>query len=112
MYGEALVSTEHLTGEALPVRKGRDDEILAGALNHDGLLVVRSSSASSDSTPARIAKLTEAARVSQYLASYLYFLLPRLPPNEQMKTFLCISVTITPILPHPVQLALLAPRWR
>ena len=41
VHGEALVSTEHITGEALPVRRRPGDEVPAGALNHDGLLVVR-----------------------------------------------------------------------
>lgn len=63
VYGEALVSTEHITGEALPVRRRLGDEVPAGALNHDGLLVVRASRPSSESMPARIANLTKDAQV-------------------------------------------------
>jgi len=38
------------------------DEIPAGAVNSDGALVVRSTRSAEDSTPARIARLTEAAQ--------------------------------------------------
>lgn len=63
IYGEALVSTEHITGEALPARRRRGDEVPAGALNHDGVLVVRASRSAAHSTPARIARLTQYAQV-------------------------------------------------
>ncbi|KAK9811372.1 hypothetical protein WJX72_002746 [[Myrmecia] bisecta] len=62
VYGEAMVSTEHITGEALPSRRRKGDEVPAGALNHDGVLVVRALRRSADSTPARIAKLTSDAQ--------------------------------------------------
>ena len=62
VYGEALVSTEHITGESLPVRRKAGDEVPAGALNHDGLLVVRASRPAAESTPARIARLTQHAQ--------------------------------------------------
>lgn len=84
VYGEALVSTEHITGEALPVRRTRGENVLAAALNHDGVLVVKSTKISSESTPARIAKLTEEAQVGftdvailQYPISASYFLYAR-----------------------------------
>lgn len=69
MYGEALVSSEHITGEALPVRRRPGDEIPAGAVNHDGVLVLRCTQLSADSTPTRIAKLAADARVRARLGN-------------------------------------------
>ena len=63
VYGEALVSSEHITGEAFPVRKCSGDEVPAGAMNHDGVLVIKTSASASQSTPARIASLTRQAQV-------------------------------------------------
>ena len=62
VHGSALVSIQHITGEALPVLKRVGDEVPAGAVNSDGALVVKSIRSSEDSTPARIARLTEAAQ--------------------------------------------------
>lgn len=61
-HGSALVSIQHITGEALPVSKRVGDEIPAGAVNSDGALVVRTTRDAEHSTPARIARLTEAAQ--------------------------------------------------
>lgn len=62
VHGGALLSMEHLTGEAAPVAVGPGDEVPAGAHNADGLLVVRATRSAADSTPARIARLTAAAQ--------------------------------------------------
>lgn len=62
VYGSAFVSLEHLTGESLPLSKVPGDEVPAGALDNDGLLVIRTTRTSADSTPARIASLTAAAQ--------------------------------------------------
>ena len=62
-YGKALVSAEHITGESLPVLRRPGDEIAAGSLNRDGLLVVKATRLAEESTPARIAKLTLDAQV-------------------------------------------------
>ena len=61
-HGSALVSIQHITGEALPVSKRVGDEVPAGAVNSDGALVVKTLRSAEDSTPARIARLTEAAQ--------------------------------------------------
>ena len=58
VHGGALLSMEHLTGEAAPVAVGPGDEVPAGAHNADGLLVVRATRSAADSTPARIASPT------------------------------------------------------
>jgi len=65
VYGEALVSSEHVTGEGVPVRKGQGDQVPAGALNHDGVLVIQTTQTAEQSTPARIAALTRNAQVDE-----------------------------------------------
>lgn len=68
VHGEASVSSELITGEALPVRRSQGHEVPAGAVNHDGLLVIKTSRPASQSTPARIASLTRQAQVSTLLS--------------------------------------------
>lgn len=62
VHGTALVSSEHVTGEALPVLRGPGDEVPAGSRNTDGILIVRCLRGSEDSTPTRIARLTADAQ--------------------------------------------------
>ncbi|GAB4823392.1 hypothetical protein N2152v2_010438 [Parachlorella kessleri] len=64
-FGKALVSAEHITGESLPVLRRPGDEIAAGSLNRDGLLVVKATRLAEESTPARIAKLTLDAQATR-----------------------------------------------
>mmetsp|Transcript_14470 Transcript_14470/g.43757 ORF Transcript_14470/g.43757 Transcript_14470/m.43757 type:complete len:906 (-) Transcript_14470:1020-3737(-) len=65
IFGEALVSMQHITGEALPTRRGRGATIPAGSQNHDGLLVLRVTNRADDSTPARISRLAADAQASK-----------------------------------------------
>lgn len=65
VHGRALVSAEHLTGESLPSVKRPGDAIAAGSLCHDGALTVRVSSVATESTPARIARLTADAQAQR-----------------------------------------------
>ncbi|KAL4459085.1 hypothetical protein ABPG75_013950 [Micractinium tetrahymenae] len=58
VHGRAMVSSEHITGESLPVLRRAGDEVAAGSLNRDGLLVLRVLRLAEESTPARIARLT------------------------------------------------------
>ena len=64
-YGDAQVSMQHITGEALPVSKGPGDALPAGAQNHDGVLVIESTKVATESTPATIARLTAAAQANR-----------------------------------------------
>ena len=64
VHGVSLVSSEHITGEATPSRREPGDTLPAGARNHDGVLVVQAAEAFADSTPARIARLTQSAQVA------------------------------------------------
>ena len=61
--GEANVSTESITGEAVPVRKVRGNELPSGARVEDGALVVKATRPASESTIARIAQLSRQAKV-------------------------------------------------
>ncbi|KAK9839980.1 hypothetical protein WJX74_001427 [Apatococcus lobatus] len=60
--GEAMVSSELITGESLPVHKKPGDELAAGSLNLDGSLVIKATQAAEDSTPARITRLAQEAQ--------------------------------------------------
>jgi len=62
VYGSAMCSLEHITGESIPVKRGVGDEVAAGAMNCNGVLVVRTTCTSAESTPARIARLTAEAQ--------------------------------------------------
>jgi cation transport ATPase len=63
-WGAAGVSMAHISGESRPSRVAAGDEVPAGSLNTDGLIVVRVTATADESTPARIARLTAAAQVS------------------------------------------------
>lgn len=61
-FGRALVSVEHITGEPLPVLRRVGDALPAGALSHDGVLVVRVTQTEAESTPRRILRLARDAQ--------------------------------------------------
>ena len=57
--GAAGVNQAAITGEAVPVFKQSGDAVFAGTLNTDGLLDIRTSAASADTTLARIVRMVE-----------------------------------------------------
>jgi cation transport ATPase len=65
VHGTALVTTQHITGEALALRRKAGDQVPAGAQVVEGVLVVRTTASMEQSTPARIARLTAAAQRSR-----------------------------------------------
>ena len=71
VHGTAQVSWSHISGEALPARLSPGQEVTAGSLNLDGRLVVQATHTFQDSTPARIARLTQQAQVGHYLTHML-----------------------------------------
>ena len=87
-WGEADVSAEHITGEALPARRAPREEVPAGARALDGTLVVRATRPAAQSTLARIAQLARQARVR--------FLAPPTPISE------------FPFMRHEIECCLLA----
>lgn len=61
LSGESEINEAMLTGESLPVAKGRDDKVVAGTLNVSGPLVVRTDSAGSNTRLSHIVKLLDRA---------------------------------------------------
>eukprot|EP00191_Tetraselmis_sp_GSL018_P021136 CAMPEP_0177583176 /NCGR_PEP_ID=MMETSP0419_2-20121207/3175_1 /TAXON_ID=582737 /ORGANISM="Tetraselmis sp., Strain GSL018" /LENGTH=673 /DNA_ID=CAMNT_0019072535 /DNA_START=772 /DNA_END=2791 /DNA_ORIENTATION=- len=60
--GEALLSMEHITGESVPQHCKVGDMVPAGAMNNDGLLIIRVATIAANSTPARMARLAREAQ--------------------------------------------------
>jgi Cd2+/Zn2+-exporting ATPase len=57
--GSSAVDEDPVTGESVPVEKGRDDAVYSGSLNGQGGLIVRVTKRAGDSTVQRIARLVE-----------------------------------------------------
>lgn len=83
VYGESLVSMQHITGESLPLRRGPGAQVPAGSQNHDGVLVLKVTQAVSDSTPARISRLARQAQVTIRITSMCYLPLAARPKRPQ-----------------------------
>ncbi|HKU95684.1 MAG TPA: heavy metal translocating P-type ATPase [Vineibacter sp.] len=54
-----------ITGESVPVAKQTGDTVTGGAVNGDGLIVVRTTAVGAESTLARIARLVESAQAAK-----------------------------------------------
>ncbi|MGI4849487.1 MAG: heavy metal translocating P-type ATPase [Janthinobacterium lividum] len=63
--GSSTVNQAPITGESLPVEKTPGDPVYAGTINEDGVLEVRASSNSGNSTLARIARTIEQTQGSR-----------------------------------------------
>jgi Cd2+/Zn2+-exporting ATPase len=59
--GTTAVNQAPITGESVPVPKGRGDEVFAGTINGDGAFTFRTTKPASDTTLARIIHLVEEA---------------------------------------------------
>lgn len=57
--GTTAVDESAITGEAMPRTRAAGDSVLAGSINQDGAIRVRSTSSAADSTLARIIRLVE-----------------------------------------------------
>jgi cation transport ATPase len=65
-WGAASVSMQHISGESKPVRASRrGQEVPAGSLATDGLLVLCVTATSEDSTPARMARMAADAQAAR-----------------------------------------------
>jgi P-type Cu+ transporter len=60
--GESAVDESLITGESLPVAKSAGARVIGGAVNGDGLLLVRTGAVGAESTLSRIARLVESAQ--------------------------------------------------
>ena len=60
--GASFVNLVHLTGESIPISKGENDTVPAGARNLDGQLSIKVTHRSTESTLSRIIKLIEEAQ--------------------------------------------------
>ncbi|MSP21752.1 MAG: copper-translocating P-type ATPase [Dehalococcoidia bacterium] len=63
--GESAVDESMLTGESVPVAKGRGDSVFGATLNGTGMLRVRATAVGADSALARIIRLVEDAHGSK-----------------------------------------------
>ena len=60
--GESYVNESMLTGESIPVKKQKDDKVIAGSINGNGSFKIIVSHSASDSYLARVVKLVEDAQ--------------------------------------------------
>ncbi len=63
--GDSEVDESLITGESLPVAKHPDDAVTGGALNGNGLLLVRTTAVGAETTLARIARLVASAQAGK-----------------------------------------------
>ncbi|MCB0791220.1 MAG: cadmium-translocating P-type ATPase [Flavobacteriales bacterium] len=63
--GESQVDESMLTGESMPVRKGRDDEVIGGSVNGNGPLRIRVSRTGKDSYLDQVIELVRSAQQSK-----------------------------------------------
>jgi len=57
--GEAMIDTSALTGESVPRKAMRDDTVLSGCINQNGLLTIRATKSFGESTVSKILDLVE-----------------------------------------------------
>ena len=79
--GESLIDTAALTGESVPRRASKGDEIISGCVNGSGTLKVRVSKEFEDSTVAKILELVEnagskKAKVENFITKFAKYYTP------------------------------------
>lgn len=79
--GNSYIDTSALTGEPVPRRVGEGDEVLAGTINHQGVLTIRTTRLFGESSVARILRLVEEAGerkapAEQFITSFARYYTP------------------------------------
>ncbi|MDY7547095.1 heavy metal translocating P-type ATPase [Glaciimonas sp. CA11.2] len=65
LEGSSHVDESLLTGESLPVSKQKDDHVIAGAINGEGVLLVHTTATGAETSLSRIIRLVEQAQVAK-----------------------------------------------
>jgi Cd2+/Zn2+-exporting ATPase len=65
LSGESAIDESPVSGESVPVRKGKDDTVFAGTVNGEAALRIKVTAAAADNTIARVVKLVEEAQESK-----------------------------------------------
>lgn len=105
MEGASSINLAHLTGESHPLSKKSGDEVQAGARNLDGVLVVRVTRTSTDSTLSRIiALITEAQAAKPRLQRFIDRF-----GKAYATTIMGLSFSFALILPFAFSLPFLGP---
>ncbi|XP_038882875.1 probable copper-transporting ATPase HMA5 [Benincasa hispida] len=65
VWGQSHVNESMITGEAKPVAKRRDDTVIGGTLNENGVLHVRATHVGSESALSQIVRLVESAQMAK-----------------------------------------------
>ncbi|ODN72549.1 heavy metal translocating P-type ATPase [Methylobrevis pamukkalensis] len=63
--GQSSLDESLVTGESLPVEKGEGEKVIAGTLNGEGVLTLRTSALGEDTTLARITRMVENAQTGK-----------------------------------------------
>jgi Cu+-exporting ATPase len=63
--GQSQADESLITGESLPVAKHRGDHVTGGAINAEGLLLVRTTAIGAETTLARVVRLVESAQAKK-----------------------------------------------
>jgi Cu+-exporting ATPase len=63
--GESQADESLITGESLPVAKHRGDHVTGGAVNAEGLLLIRTTAIGAETTLARVVRLVESAQAKK-----------------------------------------------
>ena len=115
--GETHLDEAFITGESLPIKKSKNDKVIAGSINIDGLLEYKAEKIGPESTISEIVRLVVEAtstkapiqrladKVSEYFVpgimiiaflTFIFYLLLGYPFNESIISFVTVLVVACP----------------